>query len=86
MRRMDAGDPAVPLQHVARAMQVFSELERMAALLNSSQGSIGLMLVVEKLTVCLGQAGLEVGDLSYAEDGAREYYSFAYRATWLARA
>jgi hypothetical protein len=27
---MDAGDPAVPLQHVARAMQAFSELERMA--------------------------------------------------------
>jgi hypothetical protein len=44
------------------------------------------MLVVEKLTVGLGRAELEVGDLSYAEDGSREYSSFAYRATWLARA
>ncbi len=39
--------------------------------------------VHEKLTLCLGQAGLEVGDLVYAKDGAREYSSFAYKASWL---
>ena len=49
VRRMEAGDPAVALQVVARAMHVFSELERLASLIDSSQDSIGLMLMDEKL-------------------------------------
>ena len=33
--------------------------------------------------VCLGQAAIEVGDLTFVRDGRREYSVFAYRRSWL---
>ncbi len=35
------------------------------------------------LDVCIGKAGLPVGELSYVKDGAREYSVFAYGQDWL---
>ena len=37
-----------------------------------------------QVQVCIGQAGLLVGDLTYARDGRREFSSFAYAPEWLA--
>lgn len=41
-------------------------------------------LVQQQAEVCLGQASIEVGDLTFVRDGRREYSSFAYRTNWLA--
>lgn len=37
------------------------------------------------LTVCIGNAGTLVGELTYVKQGARENTTFAYDPTWLAR-
>lgn len=49
VRRMEAGNPNISLQIVARALHVFGELERLKQLLDSSEDSIGLALMDEKL-------------------------------------
>ena len=49
VRRMEEGSPSISLQHVARALHVFGELERLANLLDSAQDSVGLMLMDERL-------------------------------------
>ena len=36
-----------------------------------------------QLDVCIGKAGLPVGELSYVKGGAREYSVFAYGQDWL---
>lgn len=49
VRRMEQGDPRIPLHFLARALMVFNELERLAQLLDSSADVIGLTLMDEKL-------------------------------------
>jgi len=49
VRRMEAGSPNIALQTLARALHVFGELERLKQLLDSSEDSIGLALMDEKL-------------------------------------
>ena len=40
----------------------------------------------QEANVCIGRAGLEVGDLTFVRDGGREYSAFAYERSWLERA
>jgi transcriptional regulator with XRE-family HTH domain len=49
VRRMEAGFPGTALVHFARALQVFGELDKLDQLLDTSQDSIGLTLMDEKL-------------------------------------
>ena len=49
VRRLEKGDPRIPLHFVARVLQVFGELERLNMLLDSSEDAIGLMLMDESL-------------------------------------
>ena len=39
--------------------------------------------VMQTLGVCIGKAGLPVGQLTYARQGQREFSAFAYGAEWL---
>jgi transcriptional regulator with XRE-family HTH domain len=49
VRRMEAGHPGTALVHVARALQVFGELDKLDQLLDTSQDTIGLVLMNERL-------------------------------------
>ncbi len=49
VRRMEEGHAGTALQHLARAMQVFGELDKFENLLDTSQDSVGLVLMDEKL-------------------------------------
>jgi transcriptional regulator with XRE-family HTH domain len=49
VRRMEAGHPGTALVHVARALQVFGELDKFGQLLDTAQDTIGLTLMDEKL-------------------------------------
>lgn len=49
VRRMEAGHPGTALQYLARALQVFGELDKLGGLLDSSQDTVGLMLMNERL-------------------------------------
>jgi len=49
IRRMEAGHPGIALQYFVRALQVFGELEKLNQLLDTSQDSIGLALMNERL-------------------------------------
>ena len=49
VRRLEAGHPGVALQHIARALQVFGELEKLEALMDTAHDSIGMALQDEKL-------------------------------------
>ncbi len=49
VRRMEKGDPRIPLHFVVRALHVFGETERLNQLLDSSQDVIGLTLMDERL-------------------------------------
>lgn len=49
VRRLEDGFPGTALQHVARALQVFGELDMLAALLDTAQDTVGLALMDEKL-------------------------------------
>jgi serine/threonine-protein kinase HipA len=40
-------------------------------------------VVRQHADVCLGEAALDVGELTFVRDGRREYSSFAYRRGWL---
>ena len=46
---MEAGNPAVAIQTIARALHVFGELDRLGQLLDSSEDAIGLTLMDETL-------------------------------------
>ena len=48
-RRMEAGFPGTALVHVARALQVFGELDKLDQLLETPQDTIGLTLMDEQL-------------------------------------
>lgn len=49
VRRMEDGNPGTALQHFARALQVFGELNKLELLLDSSQDTVGLTLMDENL-------------------------------------
>ena len=49
VRRMEAGHPGTALVHFARVMQVFGELDKLDQLLETSQDTIGLTLMDQKL-------------------------------------
>jgi transcriptional regulator with XRE-family HTH domain len=49
VRRLEDGFPGTALQYVARALQVFGELDKLDALLDTPQDAIGLALMDEKL-------------------------------------
>ena len=49
VRRMEAGHPGTALVHVARALQVFGDLDKLNQLLDTPQDTIGLTLMDAKL-------------------------------------
>lgn len=49
VRRLEAGHPGTALQHLARALQVFGELEKLNALLDTSRDTVGLILMDERV-------------------------------------
>jgi transcriptional regulator with XRE-family HTH domain len=49
VRRMEAGHAGTAMVHLARALQVFGELDKFNQLLDTPQDTIGLMLMDEKL-------------------------------------
>lgn len=49
VRRMEAGHAGTALQHLARALQVFGELDKLELLLDTSRDSVGLALMDENL-------------------------------------
>lgn len=49
VRRMEDGFAGAALQHIARALHVFGELDKLEALLDTAQDSVGLALMDEKL-------------------------------------
>ncbi len=51
VRRMEEGYPGIAIQHVARALHVFGELDRINNLLDSARDDIGLVLMDERLPV-----------------------------------
>lgn len=46
---MEEGEPGIALQHLARALHVFGELDKLESLLDSSQDTIGLVLADQAL-------------------------------------
>ncbi len=49
VRRMEAGHPGTALQYLARALQVFGELDKLNTLLDSAQDTVGLILMDERV-------------------------------------
>ncbi len=49
VRRMEAGHPGTALQYLARALQVFGELDKLNDLLDSSKDTVGLILMNEQV-------------------------------------
>ena len=51
VRRMEDGHPGTALQYLARALQVFGELDKLGDLLDTAQDTVGLMLMDERVPV-----------------------------------
>lgn len=49
VRRLEEGSPGTALQHLARAMQVFGELDQLEKLMDTAQDGVGLVLADEGL-------------------------------------
>lgn len=49
VRRMEKGDPRVPIHFIARALHVFGEIQALQHLLDSSRDDIGLALMDERV-------------------------------------
>ena len=49
VRRMEAGHPGTAMVQLARALQVFGELEKLNQLLDTPEDTIGLTLMNERL-------------------------------------
>ena len=49
IKRMEAGDPRIPLHFLARTLYVFGEIERISQLLDSAQDETGLNLMDDQL-------------------------------------
>ena len=62
VRRMEEGSTGISLQHVARALHVFGELDRLAGLIDSSRDDIGLALMDEKVPLRVRSPRRDHGD------------------------
>jgi transcriptional regulator with XRE-family HTH domain len=49
IKRMEAGDPRIPLHFLVRTLHVFGEVDRINQLLDSAQDDIGLTLMDDQL-------------------------------------
>lgn len=49
VRRMESGHPGTALQHLARALQVFGELDKFENLMDTAGDAVGLALMDENL-------------------------------------
>lgn len=49
IKRMENGDPRIPLHFIARALFVFGELNKLGSLLDTSEDTLGLALMNENL-------------------------------------
>ncbi len=49
VRRMEAGHPGIALQHLARVLHVFGELDKLNDLLDTAQDAVGLVLMDERV-------------------------------------
>lgn len=49
IKRMESGDPRIPLHFVARTLHVFGEIDRLRQLLDSTEDEIGLSLMDDQL-------------------------------------
>lgn len=49
LKRLEGGDAGVALENLARVMQVFGELDRLAQLLDSGADELGILLMDEQL-------------------------------------
>jgi len=51
VRRMEDGRPGTAVQYLARALQVFGELEKLNNLIDTAQDTVGLILMDERVPV-----------------------------------
>jgi len=49
VRRIEKGDPRVPIHFIARVLYIFGEIEALSALLDTARDDIGLVLMDEHL-------------------------------------
>lgn len=49
IKRMESGDPRIPMHFVARTLYVFGEIDRLSQLLDSGQDETGLNLMDDQL-------------------------------------
>jgi DNA-binding XRE family transcriptional regulator len=49
VQRLEEGSSGIALQHLLSALQVFGELDKLTSLMQTSQDSVGLALMDEKL-------------------------------------
>jgi len=49
VRRMEQGDPRIPIHFIARALHVFGEIKSLENVLDTASDDIGLMLMDERL-------------------------------------
>jgi len=49
VRRMEQGDPRIPIHFIARALHVFGEVKALENVLDTANDDIGLMLMDERL-------------------------------------
>ena len=61
IRRMEDGHPGTALQHFARALQVFGQLDQLDRLLDTAEDSVGLVLMDDKLPQRIRRRARESG-------------------------
>jgi len=49
VRRMEKGDPRIPIHFIARALHLFGEIKALENLLDTASDDIGLLLMDERL-------------------------------------
>jgi len=49
VRRMEKGDPRIPIHFIARALHVFGEIKALEHVLDTANDDIGLLLMDERL-------------------------------------
>jgi len=49
VRRMEKGDPRIPVHFIARALHIFGEIKALEHLLDTANDDIGLILMDERL-------------------------------------
>ena len=50
VRRLEKGDPRIPIHFMARTLQVFGELDRLNQLLDTGEDQLGLSLMDEQVS------------------------------------